>query len=136
MRGKEVERHAEQQRVKELRPAVVRGNEAGDESEQRRKRDAWRDSSQALSYSRVSTNSRWPSASAAVSLPLAVRNMHSSSLSPAWSGDSSLRSRPETSTSMCSDIVRTVRGFAHSLITGRIGLPMTLPCPVGKKWTA
>ena len=40
----------------------------------------------ALSYSRVSTNSRWPSASAAVSRPLAVRNMQSSSASPAWSG--------------------------------------------------
>src|SRR5688500_3974282 len=91
---------------------------------------------QADSYSRVSTNSRWPSASAAVRRPLAVRNMHSSSLSPAWSGVSSLRRRPETSTSMCSDIVRTVRGFAQSLITGRIGLPMTLPCPVGKKCTA
>ncbi len=39
------------------------------------------------------------------------------------------------STSMCSLIVRTVRGFAQILITGRIGLPMTLPCPVGKKWT-
>src|SRR5258708_4544380 len=80
---------------------------------------------QALSYSLVSTNSRWPSASAAVSRPFAVRNMHSRSLSPAWSGESSLRSRPVTSTSMCSDIVRTVRGFAQSLITGRIGLPMT-----------
>ena len=39
----------------------------------------------ALSYRRVSTNSRWPSASAAVSRPFAVRSMHSSSLSPAWS---------------------------------------------------
>src|ERR1043166_5803141 len=38
---------------------------------------------QADSESRVSTNSRWPSASAAVSRPLAVRNMHSRSLSPA-----------------------------------------------------
>src|SRR5258706_5174761 len=37
----------------------------------------------ALSYNRVRTNSRWPSASAAVSRPLAVRNMHSSNLSPA-----------------------------------------------------
>src|SRR5258706_4782318 len=36
---------------------------------------------------------------------------------------------------MCSDIVRTVRGFAQSLITGRIGLPITVPCPVGKKCT-
>src|SRR5690348_5182521 len=45
--------------------------------------------SQALSYKRVSTNSRWPSASAAVRRPLAVRNMHSSNLSPAWSGVSS-----------------------------------------------
>ena len=90
---------------------------------------------QALSYSRVSTNSRWPSASAEVSLPLAVRNMHSSSASPAWSGDISLRNSPETSTSICSLIVRTVRGLAQSLITGRIGLPITLPWPVGKKCT-
>ena len=29
----------------------------------------------------------------------------------------------------------TVRGLAHSLITGRIGLPITLPWPVGKKCT-
>ena len=42
-------------------------------------------------------------------------------------------SSPVTSTSMCSLMVRWVRGFAVSLITGRIGLPMTLPCPVGKK---
>jgi hypothetical protein len=60
-----------------------------------------------------------------VSRPFAVRNMHSISLSPAWSGDISFSSRPETSTSVCSPIVRTVRGFAHSLITGRIGLPIT-----------
>ena len=33
-------------------------------------------------------------------------------------------------------MVRTVRGFAESLITGRIGLPTTLPWPVGKKCTA
>src|SRR5262249_22170027 len=87
------------------------------------------------SYNLVSTNSRWPSASAAVRRPLAVRNMQSSSASPAWSGFISLRRSPDTSTSTCSDIVRTVRGFAHSLITGRIGLPITLPCPVGKKCT-
>ena len=55
---------------------------------------------QALSYSRVSTNSRWPSASAAVRRPLAVRNMHSRSLSPAWSMLSSRRVMPDTSTSM------------------------------------
>jgi hypothetical protein len=61
--------------------------------------------------------------------------MHSSSLSPAWSGFISLRSNPDTSTSTCSLIVRTVRGLAQSLITGRIGLPITLPCPVGKKCT-
>ena len=36
---------------------------------------------------------------------------------------------------MCSLIVRTVRGLAQILMTGRIGLPITLPCPVGKKWT-
>src|SRR5581483_3666887 len=89
----------------------------------------------ALSYSRVSTNSRCPSASAAVSRPFAVRNIISSSLSPAWSMLSSLRVMPVTSTSMCSDMVRTVRTLAHNLITGRIGLPMTLPWPVGKKCT-
>src|SRR5689334_3702480 len=91
---------------------------------------------QADSYSRVRTNSRWPSASAAVRRPLAVRNMHSSSLSPAWSGVSSFLNRPETSTSTCSPIVRTVRGLAQSLMTGRTGLPITLPWPVGKKCTA
>src|SRR6478672_10644594 len=90
---------------------------------------------QADSYNLVSTNSRWPSASAAVRRPFAVLNMHSSSLSPAWSGVSSFRRRPETSTSRCSAMVRTVRGLAHSLMTGRIGLPMTLPWPVGKKCT-
>jgi len=57
----------------------------------------------------------------------------SSSASPASSGDISRRSSPDTSTSMCSLIVRTVLGLAHSLITGRIGLPITLPWPVGKK---
>ena len=36
---------------------------------------------------------------------------------------------------MCSLIGRTVRGLAHSLMTGRIGLPITLPWPVGKKCT-
>ena len=30
------------------------------------------------------------------------------------------------------DIVRTVRGFPLTLITGMIGLPITLPWPVGK----
>ena len=35
-----------------------------------------------------------------------------------------------------SGIVRTVFGFAQILMTGRIGLPITLPCPVGKKCTA
>src|SRR5204863_8263068 len=90
---------------------------------------------QAYSYNRVRTNSRCPRASAAVRRPFAVRNMQSSSLSPAWSGVSSFLSSPETSTSMCSPMVRTVRGLAHSLITGRIGLPMTLPWPVGKKCT-
>ena len=54
---------------------------------------------------------------------------------PAWSGVISRRRSPETSTSMCSLIVRTVRGFAQILMTGSTGLPMTFPCPVGKKWT-
>ena len=40
--------------------------------------------SQADSYRRVSTNSRCPSASAAVRRPLAVRSMLASSWSPAW----------------------------------------------------
>ena len=53
---------------------------------------------------------------------------------PPGRGSSPLQ-RPETSTSMCSHIVRTVRGLAQSLITGTIGLPITLPWPVGKKWT-
>ena len=35
---------------------------------------------------------------------------------------------------MLSLIVRTVRGLAVILITGTIGLPTTLPCPVGKVW--
>ena len=39
---------------------------------------------------------------------------------------------PDTSTSMCSLMVRTVRGFPLILITGMIGLPITLPWPVGK----
>ncbi len=43
--------------------------------------------------------------------------------------------RPLTSRSMCSPMVAAVRLFAVSLITGSIGLPMMLPCPVGKKWT-
>src|SRR6185436_11112986 len=76
---------------------------------------------QALSYRRVRTNSRCPSASAAVSRPFAVRNIISRSLSPAWSMLISLRVMPDTSTSMCSGMRRTVRGLAHSLITGRMG---------------
>jgi hypothetical protein len=59
----------------------------------------------------------------------------SSSLSPASLIVISRCSRPDVSTSTCSLIVRNVRGFAQILMTGRIGLPMTLPCPVGKKWT-
>jgi hypothetical protein len=43
--------------------------------------------------------------------------------------------QPDTSTSMCSLMVRTVRGLAQILMTGRIGLPITLPWPVGKKCT-
>ncbi len=44
----------------------------------------------------------------------------------------SRRTMPETSTSICSLISRTVRGFPVTLITGMIGLPITLPCPVGE----
>jgi hypothetical protein len=31
-------------------------------------------------------------------------------------------------------MVLTVRGLAVILMTGTIGLPTTLPCPVGKVW--
>ena len=41
----------------------------------------------------------------------------------------------DTSWSMCSFIVATVLGLPLILITGSIGLPMTLPWPVGKVWT-
>jgi hypothetical protein len=47
----------------------------------------------------------------------------------------SRRRTPDTSTSTCSDMVRTVFGLPVILITGTIGLPITLPCPVGKVWT-
>src|SRR5258708_7125797 len=89
-----------------------------------------------LWYRRVGTSSGCPSASAAVRRPFAVRNTLSRSMSPAWSMLISLRVIPETSTSICSSMRRTVRGLAQSLITGRIGLPITFPCPVGKKCTA
>ncbi len=46
-----------------------------------------------------------------------------------------MRSIALRSTSTCSDIVATVSGFALNLMTGTTGLPMTLPCPVVKKWT-
>ena len=32
-------------------------------------------------------------------------------------------------------MLRTVRGLAQILITGTIGLPMMLPCPVGNRCT-
>ena len=54
--------------------------------------------------------------------------------SPAGEIVISRRRMPETSTSMCSPIVRIVFGLPEILITGTIGLPMTLPCPVGKVW--
>jgi hypothetical protein len=66
---------------------------------------------------------------------LAVRWIISIRASPAWGIVMSRRRMPETSTSMCSDMVRTVRGLPLILITGTIGLPMTLPCPVGKVCT-
>ena len=47
----------------------------------------------------------------------------------------SRRRTPETSTSICSGMVRIVLGLPLILITGTIGLPMTLPCPVGKVCT-
>ena len=62
--------------------------------------------------------------------------MQSISASPASSMFIRFCSSPVTSTSMCSLIVRCVRGLAVSLITGTIGLPMTLPWPVGKVCTA
>ena len=85
----------------------------------------------ALLYNLVITYSRCPSASAAVSRPLHVRSVHSINLSPASSMVISRRRMPETSTSICSLIVRAVIGLADSLMTGSIGLPMTLPWPVG-----
>ena len=36
---------------------------------------------------------------------------------------------------MWSGMVRTVRGLPLILMTGMIGLPITLPWPVGKVWT-
>ena len=42
---------------------------------------------------------------------------------------------PDTSRSMCSLMVRAVRGLAVSLITGSIGWPITLPWPVGNRCT-
>jgi hypothetical protein len=70
-----------------------------------------------------------------VSRPLAVRTTMSMSASPACGIVISRVSTPDTSTSMCSPMVRTVRGLPVILITGTIGLPITLPWPVGKVWT-
>ena len=64
--------------------------------------------------------------------PFAVRSIISISASPAWSMVISRVRTPVTSTSMCSDIVRSVRGLPEILMTGTIGLPTTLPWPVGK----
>ena len=47
----------------------------------------------------------------------------------------SRRRMPDTSRSMCSPMVRMVRGLPEILMTGTMGLPMTLPCPVGKVCT-
>jgi hypothetical protein len=66
---------------------------------------------------------------------LAVRRIMSIRASPASSMVISRRRMPETSTSTCSPMVRTVRGLAVILMTGTMGLPTTLPCPVGKVWT-
>ena len=35
---------------------------------------------------------------------------------------------------MCSRIVATVLGLPEIFTTGSIGFPITLPCPVGKRW--
>src|ERR1017187_3316385 len=89
----------------------------------------------ALRYNFVRTNSRCPSASAAVKRPLAVCTITSINLSPASSTVISPRKMAHTSRSMCSLIVEQVIGFPESLMTGSMGLPMTLPWPVGNKCT-
>jgi hypothetical protein len=43
-------------------------------------------------------------------------------------------SKLETAASMCWPMVRTVRGLSEISITGTIGLPITLPWPVGRAW--
>src|SRR5260221_1534941 len=88
----------------------------------------------ALRYSFVNTNSRCPSTSAAASLPLAIRCIITMISTPASFNARSRLSSPLISTSMCSPIVLTVLGLAEIFITGIIGLPTTLPCPVVKKW--
>ena len=83
----------------------------------------------ALRYSFVIENSRCPSASAAVSRPLAVRTIMSIKASPAWSMVISPCRIFETSRSICSFMVATVfwiaRQFDHGLnrVANHISLP-------------
>ena len=69
-----------------------------------------------------------------MSRPLAVRTTMSISASPTCGMVISPLSKLETAASMCSPMVRTVRGLPGISITGTIGLPITLPWPVGKAW--
>jgi len=71
---------------------------------------------QADRYSFVSTNSRWPSASAHVRRPSITRSTQRQQAAPPASRSVYCRhSRPDTSTSTCSDIVRAVSGLARDL---------------------
>ena len=81
----------------------------------------------------VGANSKCFSISFAVRRPEAVFSDSSCNFLPASLRSYSNLSSPDTSRSMCSLIVLTVFGFADSLITGSIGFPMMLPCPVVKR---
>ena len=84
-------------------------------------------------YNFVGANSKCFSISFAVRRPEAVFSDSSCNFLPASLRSYSNLSSPDTSRSMCSLIVLTVFGFADSLITGSIGFPMMLPCPVVKR---
>ena len=71
-----------------------------------------------------------------MSRPLAVRPSSSQQAVPACSSAHLARRAARSRRGRCarSWSPRSC-GFAVSLITGSIGLPMMFPCPVGKKWT-
>ena len=98
-------------------------------------RNPTRQRRQADSYGRVGTKTRDGQAPRRCQATLMVRIMQSSRASPASFIVISRRSRPE---SVNVDVfAHRAHGFglAQILITSGIGLPMTLPCPVGKKCT-